>query len=310
MSIGAYAIVLFVIFFAFSIGFNLGLHGVISLDTWHQSNPKEHAALIFQSHDTQSTTAQTTSTISSEHDSSSRSSSSISISKISPDATEVILPPPVPQKIDPLSTDARIYSSLLHDEKSSNLLFQRTSNALRDTRSRYSSNSPGKLESYIAQGGRIPIVLLTYNRHESLDHTLNSLFAVKGVQKSDVLILQDGGMSEIVNVARKHGVEVVQNMEGMHMRGAMHVDGASRIAKHYKFSLSTGTAKKITNNTQSRSHLSCTYLISISEAARRTSSYSYRGRLVVLAGFPRLFQACHPSAREGPDSVHSKRMER
>lgn len=232
MSLGAYAAVLFVIFFSFSIGFNLGLHGVISLDTWHQTNPKDHAALIFQEHDTATQLSNAPGTFG-------------TAKEISVVTTTLPDPPTAPKqavkiKVDPLQADKYIYSSLLENQEASSSLYERTSNALRDVRSRYSGKASGPLEKYIANGGSIPIALLTYNRHESLDRTLASLFSVTGVQKSDVLILQDGGMREIVDVAKKHGVEVVQNTEGMRMRGAMHEDGASRIAKHYKFSLTTG----------------------------------------------------------------------
>ena len=47
-------------------------------------------------------------------------------------------------------------------------------------------------------------------------------------------------MREIVDVAKERQIELIQNTEGLRLRGAAHVDGAARIATHYKYSLSSG----------------------------------------------------------------------
>lgn len=67
---------------------------------------------------------------------------------------------------------------------------------------------------------------------------LDSLLSVKGVEKTDVIILQDGSMQAIKNVGEKYGIEVIQNVQKVRLRGNL-LDGATRIAHHYKFSLST-----------------------------------------------------------------------
>lgn len=79
-----------------------------------------------------------------------------------------------------------------------------------------------------------PIVLLTCCRPQLLQETLKSLFEVRGVDKSKVLIAQDGTMAEVKSVAETMGVKVIQN-PNTRLRG----DGGSRIAQHYRYSLTS-----------------------------------------------------------------------
>jgi alpha-1,3-mannosyl-glycoprotein beta-1,2-N-acetylglucosaminyltransferase len=57
------------------------------------------------------------------------------------------------------------------------------------------------------------------------------------VKKENIIISQDGAMREIKDVASSFGIKIIQNTEGLRLRGGAAVDGAERIAKHYKYSL-------------------------------------------------------------------------
>lgn len=95
----------------------------------------------------------------------------------------------------------------------------------------------GPIEKFLEAGGKIPIVLLTCNRPDQLTNTLKSLLAVRGVTKDQILVSQDGAMQEVADVVRKNGIKLQQNTEGLRLRGGAAGDGAERIAKHYKYSL-------------------------------------------------------------------------
>ena len=93
------------------------------------------------------------------------------------------------------------------------------------------------IASYLHSGNRIPIVLLTCNRPQLLDETIQSLQKVHGVLLSNILISQDGTMKEISDIATKYNIKLLQNTEGLRLRGGIREDGSITIAKHYKFSL-------------------------------------------------------------------------
>lgn len=95
------------------------------------------------------------------------------------------------------------------------------------------------ISDFLAAGGVIPIVLLTCNRPQLLDQTLNSLFKVRGVSKSSIVVAQDGTMKDVSDIAKQRGLVLVQNTEGIRLRGGMPIDGGSRIAMHYKYALTT-----------------------------------------------------------------------
>ena len=101
-----------------------------------------------------------------------------------------------------------------------------------------SSSKKGPIAKYLEKGGKIPIVLLTCNRPEQLQSTLASLLAVRGVSKENLIISQDGAMQEVADVVNKLGLQLIQNIEGLRLRGGAGGDGAQRIAKHYRYSLS------------------------------------------------------------------------
>ena len=99
-------------------------------------------------------------------------------------------------------------------------------------------SNKGAIATYLEGGGKIPIVLLTCNRPDQLRETLTSLLAVRGVSKENLLIAQDGAMQQIADVVYEFGLDLLQNKEGLRLRGGVGGDGAQRIAKHYKYSLS------------------------------------------------------------------------
>ena len=68
---------------------------------------------------------------------------------------------------------------------------------------------------------------------------LESLLAVRNVKKSDIIVLQDGAFKAVEDIIRKHDLKLIQNTQGLSLRGGMVSDGAARIAMHYKFALTT-----------------------------------------------------------------------
>ncbi|CAM9760283.1 unnamed protein product [Pylaiella littoralis] len=95
------------------------------------------------------------------------------------------------------------------------------------------------METFLAEGGKLPIVLLTCNREELLGHTIESLRSVRGLDMNDVMVLQDGTDSQVEALVRKEGLYLEQNTRTPGLRGGPKAgdDGAERIAMHYRFSL-------------------------------------------------------------------------
>jgi hypothetical protein len=105
------------------------------------------------------------------------------------------------------------------------------------------SPNPGVIENYVASGKKFPILLITCNRPDLLKVTLNSLLSVSGVSAGDILVVQDGSMLAVGEAVSSRGIKVVQNTRGLQLRGGAAPDGASRIATHYKFALTTAFAE-------------------------------------------------------------------
>lgn len=99
-----------------------------------------------------------------------------------------------------------------------------------------SSEQPPAIVVDNAAAPAVPILLMTCNRPEMLDNTIKSLLSVRGVRKDIIMVSQDGAMQQIKDVVEGHGLPLVQNHNGLRLRGGAG-DGASRIAMHYKFSL-------------------------------------------------------------------------
>jgi hypothetical protein len=106
------------------------------------------------------------------------------------------------------------------------------------------SSTKGDITTYLENGGALPIVLLTCNRPEQLQKTLDSLLSVRGVTKENLIVAQDGAMASVAEVVNTNGLKLLQNTEGLNLRGGAGGDGAERIAKHYKFSLSAAFDQK------------------------------------------------------------------
>mmetsp|Transcript_6505 Transcript_6505/g.9747 ORF Transcript_6505/g.9747 Transcript_6505/m.9747 type:complete len:580 (-) Transcript_6505:202-1941(-) len=199
--------ILFVLFIAFTIGLNLGLHGIISLSSSNTlSIPRA----------TESTTT----------------SSQIS-------ENEVVSVPQTERKNKDKWAAEQQPSTTLHVLVSTQSLLSldKLTTKLNDINARVSekySDSYANIQSL----SDIPIVLLTCNRPEMLKTTLLSLLAVRGVRKRNILISQDGAMRDIKSIAEDQGLTVIQNTEGIRLRGGQ-IDGAERIALHYKFSLTS-----------------------------------------------------------------------
>ena len=95
-------------------------------------------------------------------------------------------------------------------------------------------DSLGRFERFLVEGGQLPIVLLTCNRPQYLQATLESLRNVRGLDFKNLLVSQDGTMMEIEALVRETNLKLVQNTARTHLRH----EGAQRIAFHYKFTLS------------------------------------------------------------------------
>lgn len=217
------------IFLAFAIGLNLGLHGVIY---FHESSP-----LSAKVEETQVSTIQqslpvieqqrsdpvyvskpVTLTTSSQNELSPVHSISKPTSQrdnVSPGQPSVPMVAITPASVLSVADQiAKIESELLP----------------RVDLSKFSSSS---LDAY----KNTPIILLTCNRAALLRETIASLLTVRGVKKEQILVIQDGTMADVAAVVKENSISLVQN-HGSLRRGSL--DGAARIAEHYKFALSTG----------------------------------------------------------------------
>ncbi|CAM9837029.1 unnamed protein product, partial [Laminaria digitata] len=92
----------------------------------------------------------------------------------------------------------------------------------------------GPLETFLVAGKKLPVVLLTCNREALLRKTIESLRAVRGMDMSNVMVLQDGADPPVADLVRKEGLYLKQNTHTPGLRGG---GGAAKIAKHYKFAL-------------------------------------------------------------------------
>jgi hypothetical protein len=92
----------------------------------------------------------------------------------------------------------------------------------------------GPFQQFIQQNGQFPIAVLTCNRVELLDQSIRSLLQVHDISH-DIIVFQDGNHDGIAQVAKKHNLNLVQNIPKNSLRGM--ADGAARIASHYRFAL-------------------------------------------------------------------------
>jgi hypothetical protein len=92
------------------------------------------------------------------------------------------------------------------------------------------------MASFIATGGRFPILLVTCNRVDQLRRTLAALLAVRCVEADDVLVVADGGCDapEVPSVVAAAGMRLHTHRRPAASPGE---DGAARIASHYGYAL-------------------------------------------------------------------------
>lgn len=95
------------------------------------------------------------------------------------------------------------------------------------------------MTSFVNTGGQFPIMLLTCNRDKLLRRTLQSLLTVRGVTKDTIHAMQDGKVAAVEAVLKEFGISYTQHDTKTSMRGGRPKDGATRIAEHYGYALST-----------------------------------------------------------------------
>jgi len=214
MIVRNYLTVVVLIVIAFFVGLNIGIHGYFVL--FHQ-NPHPPTVAGRPDADTRgeviNASRDTTGTIELNADSLTKRINS-SIATAPP-----IQPTPVESK---LATVEVLVHRFIKDNL--NILSGRSRSNL----------SPQHHKS----NARIPILLLTCNRPSQLRSTLESLLQVRKVERDNIIISQDGAMQEIADIAKDYGLKLMQNKRDIHLRGGAAHDGASRIAQHYKYSLS------------------------------------------------------------------------
>lgn len=226
-----YITIIVLLFIAFTIGLNLGLHGVLAFDrslrlpTVSSGENSNHAP--------QSPTAPLQTPKKYEKE-------TLPIERLTD------LPVPV-HRAD--STETRREPSISNDKAPAGAE-QLSKNSLEgkmlEVRNLVSIYAAKKYKEISARLPRlsairndIPILLLTCNRPALLQQTLESLLQVRGVKKENVIISQDGALPEVADIAKKSGFTLIQNLNGLRLRGGAATDGASRIAQHYKYSLSS-----------------------------------------------------------------------
>ena len=96
---------------------------------------------------------------------------------------------------------------------------------------------PSSLMGFVGQGGKFPILMLAKNRPDQLRLTFRSLLSVSGVNNANVFMAQDGHDISVANVAKLFNVSFEQHQQKP-AYGAPWEIGATRIARHYKWSLS------------------------------------------------------------------------
>ncbi len=242
MSVIVIAIILFI---AFTIGLNLGLHGVILIQ--HQNYPKSnydshesHVSSILPVPD-DITAVNSPPQARQEHiETPTKTKPQFPTTTFPKPVTPIksILQPAIPRDkptIPQPTSEVVAPSPLttlqkkLHDIEN-NVIHQ------------LAFKSPMKKNPFI----ETPIVLLTCCRPALLKETLQSLMKVRGVDSKKILIIQDGNTQDIVKIAQSHSIKVIQNTQSLGLRGSL--DGGARIAQHYKFALTTAFNHFTTSN--------------------------------------------------------------
>lgn len=220
----------FLLFLAFSIGVNLALHGIISIDS--ETSKKDKIRSEFEKRIDEVLKTSSTGLVEPGKDFFTLASIPKTVEVVT-EITETSNPtfhPTFTPTSPPTFKEKHITDILkeITNDINSQITFQNSRNM---------AKIDGPLTAYLRNGGPIPIVLLTCNRPELLDKTLKNLLQVRGVVKENVIVMQDGAMNSVASIVNQQGLKLIQNTEGLRLRGG-NLDGAARIAMHYKFSLS------------------------------------------------------------------------
>eukprot|EP00943_MAST-04B_sp_MAST-4B-sp1_P002414 g2414.t1 len=98
-------------------------------------------------------------------------------------------------------------------------------------------NGGGIINNFInVKQGKIPILLLANNRPEQLVKTFESLLKVRGVSSKQIFMSQDGADKRVKDVADRFNISSEQHKQAP-VYGPPWQVGATRIARHYKWSL-------------------------------------------------------------------------
>ena len=222
MQLGVTLALAVVLFVAFSIGLNLGLHGVLTLGDQtrlvrntlqEHKNPTPPFELVnAEPKLSDSMKLATTSVDSPTKD---RALKSIEMDRIDR-GTQINLAHE--NKNDQIFHTAEPTMGPIKAPETST-----TTASMRATEAKYLVQHPsnGAISQYIRTGSKIPILLLTCNRPELLELTIKSLLEVRGIDASNIIVSQDGVMQEVSEIISSHNIRLVQNTDGVHLRGGV-----------------------------------------------------------------------------------------
>ena len=92
----------------------------------------------------------------------------------------------------------------------------------------------GPFQTYTdAHSNALPVLVVCYNRANELATTLDSLLKQPSIDRSLILVSQDGNDQEVHSTALQRGLKIIQNIR----KAPPIKDGGKRIASHYRFSL-------------------------------------------------------------------------
>lgn len=91
------------------------------------------------------------------------------------------------------------------------------------------------MSAFLRSGGRLPIVVMTFNRPQLLNQTLHSLLAARGVAREYIYVAQHEDDKAVATVAHNLGLRSYQNMD-FGMEGESKVEHG--LALHFRAALS------------------------------------------------------------------------
>jgi hypothetical protein len=199
-----------ILFIAFTIGLNLGLHGVMLFT--HSHNLEDIKTFVNNEGNKQVNVGENSKPITAE----SKTIDSAVIPKANPEPSNTIS-----------STDS--------DSPVVSLLNQKIQKIHEELQKEVTVTQPSSQSDF----SNVPVIMLTCCRPKLLSETLASLMKVRGVDTSKVLIIQDGNMGEIQDIGKALNIKTIQNLAGLRLRGGVPMDGGERIARHYRFALTS-----------------------------------------------------------------------